>query len=137
VLADPILSRELKSLQDEVAASQRARTQSPPDRPIASDAGAVSDGAAVSASQPEEVDEEQKLRGELRELVDEATKFYWSPPPGAQVGIDTPIGVGEMTGGSLNKLLALLVALALACGVAAGVTVKLAPPYSGDPGDGY
>ena len=36
-----------------------------------------------------------------------------------------------------NWLLALLVAVTLACGVAAGVTVNHAPAYADDSGDGY
>ncbi len=45
------------------------------------------------------------------------------------------VGVDE-TGSDLNRLLAVLVALMLACGVAAGVTVNLAPAYADDSG-GY
>ncbi len=62
---------------------------------------------------------------------------YWprvpedfSPTPG--VG-----GEIHSTGGGLNKLLALLVALTLACGAAAGVTVSLAPAATDDSGAGY
>ena len=42
--------------------------------------------------------------------------------------------------GDLNRLLALLVALTLACGIAAGVTVNHAPAsaaYADNSGDGY
>ena len=42
-----------------------------------------------------------------------------------------------MTAGGLNKLLALLVALTLACGAAAEVAVTLAPAPLDDNGDGY
>ena len=73
--ADPVLSRELKSLQDEVAASQRART-SPSPVPNVRDAKAAGDAAAAPADAAEESAEEQKLRSELGELVDEASKFF-------------------------------------------------------------
>ena len=75
--ADPVLSRELRSLQDEVAASQRARASSPPGHPTASDAKVPIEAAAVPASQPPaDTAEEEKLRGEFREFLDEATKFF-------------------------------------------------------------
>jgi ElaB/YqjD/DUF883 family membrane-anchored ribosome-binding protein len=78
MVADPVLSRELRSLQDEIAASQRARVSSPPDRPIANNAKAASEPAAFPANQPAETaeDEEEKLQGEFREFLDEATKFF-------------------------------------------------------------
>jgi hypothetical protein len=59
--------------------------------------------------------------------------------PSSRVGVETnaKIGVGGMTAGGLNKLLALLVALTLACGAAAGVAVTLAPAPLDDNGDGY
>ena len=59
--------------------------------------------------------------------------------PSPRVGVETSatIGVGGMAAGGLNKLLALLVALTLACGAAAGVAVTLAPAPLDDDGDGY
>ena len=74
--ADPVLSRELRSLQDEIAASQRARVSSPPDHPTASDEKGHIEAAAVPASQLGEAVEEENLRGEFREFLDEATKFF-------------------------------------------------------------
>ena len=47
------------------------------------------------------------------------------------------IGIGDTSAGDLNVLLALLVALMLACGVAVAVTVNFAPAYADDSGDGY
>jgi hypothetical protein len=47
------------------------------------------------------------------------------------------VGVAETKGADLGKLLALLVAVALVCGVAAGVTVNLATAYTDNSGDGY
>ena len=60
-----------------------------------------------------------------------------SPSFGVQVEIHPPIGVGETKRGDLNRLLALLVAVTLGCGVAVGVTVNLAPAYADASGDGY
>jgi hypothetical protein len=59
--------------------------------------------------------------------------------PSPDVGVETiaTSGVGEMAGSGLNKLLALLVALTLACGAAAGVAVILAPASLDGAGDGY
>jgi hypothetical protein len=57
--------------------------------------------------------------------------------PSGVIGIDPPIGAGETKGGDLNKLLALLVAVTLACGVAAGVTMNLAPAYADGSAEGY
>jgi len=76
VPADPVLARELKSLHEEIAVSQRARASSPPDRPIASNAKAASEPAAVPAGQPAETAEEEKLQGEFREFLDDATKSF-------------------------------------------------------------
>src|SRR5271167_551883 len=74
--ADPVLSRELRSLQDEIAASQRARASSPPDHPTLSDAKGRVDAASVPVSQPTETAEEEELRGQFREFLDEATEFF-------------------------------------------------------------
>lgn len=57
--------------------------------------------------------------------------------PSGVTEIDPPIGVRETKGGDLNKLLALLVAVTLACGVAAGVTMNLAPAYADGSAEGY
>jgi hypothetical protein len=56
---------------------------------------------------------------------------------GVQIGIDPPIGVGESKGADLNKLLVLLVAVTLACGVAAGVTMNHLTAVAEDSGNGY
>jgi len=68
VTADAVLSRELKSLQEELSAAQRERL-SPADRTSASG------GAAARAGQPENTAEEQQLRAELREFVNVITEF--------------------------------------------------------------
>ncbi|HZZ60796.1 MAG TPA: hypothetical protein VFE63_06440 [Roseiarcus sp.] len=68
----------------------------------------------------------------------EAGAWRWVPVSSSGViGIDPPIGAGDKKGGDLNKLLVLLVAVTLACGVAAGVTMNLAPAYADGSGDGY
>lgn len=74
--ADPVLSRELRYLQDEIVASQRARASPPLDHPTVSDAKAPLEAAAVPASQSTDTAEEEKLRGEFREFLDEATAFF-------------------------------------------------------------
>ena len=61
----------------------------------------------------------------------------FTPSPGVRLEVHPAIGVGEMTAGGLNKLLALLVALTLACAVAAGVTSNLAPPFADVSVEGY
>lgn len=67
---DPVVSRELSSLREEIAESQRARQSSPPDRPN------LTDAIPRPISQAEETAEEHQLRRELREFVDEVTKFF-------------------------------------------------------------
>ena len=66
--ADAVLSRELKSLQEEFSASHRERL-SPADH------SSASGGTAIRAGQPEDAAEEQQLRAELREFVNVITEF--------------------------------------------------------------
>lgn len=72
---DPIVSSELKSLRDELAVSQRARTSPNLDRSVASDTQAA-EGATKAAVQSEGTVEDEKRRGEFREIADELTKFF-------------------------------------------------------------
>ena len=72
VPADPVLSRELKSLQEELATG-RQRPAPSADRPGAG--AAVNGDSAASAGRPEEFPTEQKLRGQLSDLVKEFTDF--------------------------------------------------------------
>ena len=67
---DPVLSRELKSLQDELSISQRQRVQAPP-------AAAAADTSETAAPQArfEDSAEEKELRGQLQDLVKEITEF--------------------------------------------------------------
>ena len=66
--ADPIVSRELKSLQEEISTSQRDHRSQTSDRVALT----MEDKPAHRAA---ETAEEQKLRGELREFIDEMTKY--------------------------------------------------------------
>ena len=68
--ADPLLSRELKSLQDELSVSQRQRVQPPP---AAGTADTVE--TAVPSVRLEESGDEKELRGQLQDLVKEITEF--------------------------------------------------------------
>jgi ElaB/YqjD/DUF883 family membrane-anchored ribosome-binding protein len=68
---DAVVSRELRSLQDELSASQRERAS-----PTPSPAAAASGPAAAPSPPPQEAAEERALREQLRELVNEATTFF-------------------------------------------------------------
>jgi len=64
--SDVVVSRELKSLQDELSAVQRARS-----------AAAAPPAAAPRAAAPvAESADERELRDQLRELAGEATSFF-------------------------------------------------------------
>jgi hypothetical protein len=80
VPSDPVLSRELKSLQEELATAQRQRPVQSADRSAGSTVGT---GTGVGAAgidaaptgRPEESATEQKLRSQLSDLVKEITDF--------------------------------------------------------------
>jgi ElaB/YqjD/DUF883 family membrane-anchored ribosome-binding protein len=63
-----MLSRELKALQEEIAASQRERS-TPGSAPQQT-------SAAAPVAQPEHTEDEKKLREEIREFIDEATHYF-------------------------------------------------------------
>jgi hypothetical protein len=63
MVADAVLSRELKSLQDE-SASNRERPSRPPDRKVA------------PAGQPEDKPKGQPSNGQIREFVKDMTEFF-------------------------------------------------------------
>ena len=67
---DAVVSRELKSLQDELSTSQRERL-SPTPSPVA-----VPSGPPATPPPPKEAAEEGELREQLRELMNEATAFF-------------------------------------------------------------
>jgi hypothetical protein len=69
VTADPVLARELKSLQEELSASQRGRLSPSTHR------ASASDGTVAPAAEPEDTAEERTLRGEIGELVNVITEF--------------------------------------------------------------
>lgn len=69
--ADAVVSRELRSLQEELSTSQRERVS-----PTPSPAAAASGPTATPPPPPEETAEEHELRQQLRELVNEATTFF-------------------------------------------------------------
>jgi ElaB/YqjD/DUF883 family membrane-anchored ribosome-binding protein len=65
--ADLVVSRELKSLQDELSAVQRERLAAPiaPDTP-----------PPTPAEQSKQSSQERELRDQLRELANELTSFF-------------------------------------------------------------
>jgi len=65
--ADVVVSRELKSLQDELSAAQRERSAAPAAPPT------VPPG---SAEPVKEMPDERELRDQLGQLVDEVTDFF-------------------------------------------------------------
>ena len=68
---DAVVSRELKSLQEELSTSQRERMS-----PIPSPAAAAGGATATPPPPPQEAAEERELRDQLRELVNEVTTFF-------------------------------------------------------------
>lgn len=68
---DAVVSRELKSLQEELAASQREHIS-----PIPPAAAAADGATATPPPPPQEAAEERELREQLRELVNEVTTFF-------------------------------------------------------------
>lgn len=69
--ADAVVSRELKSLQEELSTSQRERMS-----PTPSPAAAASGTTATPPPPPQEAAEEFELREQLRELVNQVTTFF-------------------------------------------------------------
>jgi hypothetical protein len=67
VTADVVVSRELKSLQDELSAAQRERLAAPPAPPVP---------PSSPAKPVNETAEDHELRGHLRELTNEVTSFF-------------------------------------------------------------
>jgi ElaB/YqjD/DUF883 family membrane-anchored ribosome-binding protein len=66
---DVVVSRELKSLQDELVSSRRDRVSAPPVEPAAS-------ASSPAEPRPETTPEERELRGELDDLMSEVTGFF-------------------------------------------------------------
>jgi ElaB/YqjD/DUF883 family membrane-anchored ribosome-binding protein len=68
--ADAVVSRELRSLQDELLTSQRERATA---EPLTT---APASATPVPSAAPAETAEEHELRQQLRELVNEVTTFF-------------------------------------------------------------
>lgn len=64
--ADIVVSRELKSLQDELSAAQRERSAAP----------AMPATMPSPAAAPHERPDERELRDQLRELANEVTSYF-------------------------------------------------------------
>jgi len=64
--ADAVVSRELKSLQDEMSVALRERSSGP----------AVPPPPAPAADPPKATADERELRDELSELTSEVTRFF-------------------------------------------------------------
>ncbi len=73
--ADAVVSRELKSLQEELSTSQRERV-SPTPTPTSSPAAAASGTTSTPPPPLKEAAEESELREQLRELVNQVTTFF-------------------------------------------------------------
>ena len=79
--ADPALARELKLLQEEVAALRRERispSASVSAAATAATAGGLTaaSGPAAAAAPPQETGEERELRSQLAEFADQITQFF-------------------------------------------------------------
>ena len=98
--ADAVVSRELKSLQEELSASQREHPSSPTD-PVS-----VSAGTAPQTSQLEDAADEQQLHGTVGKFIEAITEFFEeaeknvSARPAAHVigGIVVGILIGRLLG---------------------------------------
>ena len=109
--ADPVLSRELKSLREELAATQRQRPAQYADRlaesPIGAGTGAraagIGEGPAPSG-RPGDSADAQALHGQLRDLVKEITDFvndaeknvFEHPAMGVVAGMLLGIVIGSL-----------------------------------------
>jgi ElaB/YqjD/DUF883 family membrane-anchored ribosome-binding protein len=102
VATDALVSRELKSLQEELSASHRERP-SPPADSVSVNGGTAT---AMQASQLQGAAEEQQLRGTLDKFVEAITEFVEgaeknvSAHPAANVmgGIVVGILIGRLLG---------------------------------------
>jgi ElaB/YqjD/DUF883 family membrane-anchored ribosome-binding protein len=98
--ADAVVSRELKSLQEELSSSQREHPSSPAD-PVS-----VSTGTAPQTSQLEDTADEQQLHGTVGKFIEAITEFHEeaeknvSAHPAAHLigGIVVGILIGRLVG---------------------------------------
>lgn len=72
---DAVLSRELRSLQEELARSQQERSAAASRRTGVAHEATTNEPAAPPIS-PDDAREEQILQQQIRELSDEVTKFF-------------------------------------------------------------
>jgi len=74
---DKILTRELRSLQDELSVAQRERLGKPAAASVSESASAtVAAAPPASAAPPDAVAEDQEVRVELKELIEEVKEFF-------------------------------------------------------------
>ena len=98
--ADAVVSRELKSIQEELSPSQREHPSSPAD-PVS-----VSAGTAPQTSQLEDTADEQQLHGTVGKFIEAIKEFYEeaeknvSAHPAAHLigGIVVGILIGRLVG---------------------------------------
>jgi ElaB/YqjD/DUF883 family membrane-anchored ribosome-binding protein len=98
--ADAVVSRELKSLQEELSASQRERPSSP------ADPDSVSAGTTPQTSQLEDTADERQLHGTVGKFIEAITEFFEeaeknvSAHPAARMigGIVVGILIGRLVG---------------------------------------
>ena len=74
--ADPVLSRELQSLREELSACQRERVSLPKAQPTNSNDAGTPMTSSPSAAAVEASKDEQQLRDQLREFADEVSRFF-------------------------------------------------------------
>jgi hypothetical protein len=77
--ADPVLSRELTSLREQLSLIQRERTaEAEPARTVqtTSEAVAVGTRPPLAPAPPERSEDEQRLQEQLSDLADEITNFF-------------------------------------------------------------
>jgi len=73
---DPVLSRELQSLQQELSTAQRERLAASKPEPTAQTASGAASMHPAPLVSPEASAAEQHLRDQLGEFTDEVTRFF-------------------------------------------------------------
>ena len=74
--ADPVLARELKSLQEEVTAAQRQHQTAALATPAGGGTSTAAPTAAIDSGTPETIADELAVRDQLAELVQQVTDFF-------------------------------------------------------------
>lgn len=97
--ADTVLSRELKSLHEELSASQRQRLSQARDRAVAS-------GEAAARVAPQgDTDGEQRLRSELQEVVNLIKEFVEETEKNASAHPEAAVMGAMVVGILIGRLL--------------------------------